>query len=91
MAEVGQSLLKYVRSGHMRSEEAGALLDDALAIPLELHDLAPLGGTALATAVVLQLSVYDSFYVVLADRLGVPLVTADKRMAAAAHDAVLLH
>ena len=37
-----------------------------------------------------KLSVYDACYVVLAEALDAPLVTADRRLAAATANAVLL-
>ena len=42
------------------------------------------------SSLVQQLSVYDACYVVLAEALDAPLVTADRRLAEATANAVLL-
>ena len=69
-------------------DAAGAL--EALAgLPLQLHgpELAP---AALGAAIDLGLSAYDGTYAALAESLDAPLVTADRRLAAAVPSAELL-
>jgi predicted nucleic acid-binding protein len=49
-----------------------------------------LAAPALDRAIASDLSVYDAYYVVLADALGATLVTADRTLAAAAASAELI-
>jgi len=51
--------------------------------PVRSHDLAGLLPRAFALALAHRVTVYDSLYVALAERLGVKLVTADLRLIAA--------
>jgi predicted nucleic acid-binding protein len=89
-AEVGNSLLKYVRADKMAVGDAVAALQTVVALPLQSHRLGKLAPSALALAVETGLSVYDCCYAVLAESLDAPLVTADRRLAAAVPLAELL-
>ena len=56
---------------------ARALLPDLLALPLQVWPVTELTERALAVAVALDVTVYDAAYLALADRLSIPLITAD--------------
>lgn len=72
-------LATYVKAGGATLEEAEALWGDALRLlapgEREVHM-----ESALALAAEKGISAYDAQYVVLASSLGVPLVTADRRL-----------
>lgn len=89
-AEVASSLVKYVRSGAMSASDAVATLDTVAGFPLHTHRLSDLASGALSLAVDTGLSAYDCCYAVLAELLGIPLVTADRRLAAAVPRAELV-
>jgi len=79
--ETGNGLAKEVRFGRVNLEQAESLLDDALALPIELVPDAEIASNALRAASRHDLSVYDASYIALAERLRAPLVTADRRLA----------
>jgi predicted nucleic acid-binding protein len=58
--------------------------------PVERHDDAALAVPSLELSLAAELSVYDGLYAVLAESLGVPLVTADRRLAERVPGAVLV-
>lgn len=89
-AEVGNSFLKYVRAEKMTPADAVTALETVVALPLRAHRLAELAPGALALAVETGLSVYDCCYAILAELIDGPLVTADRRLAAAVGQAELL-
>ena len=90
-AEVGSSLLKYVRAGRMTVGDAMAAIEIVIALPLRTHRLREaLAGRPRARGRDWRLSVYDCCYAVLAESLDAPLVTADRRLAAAVPAAELL-
>jgi predicted nucleic acid-binding protein len=89
-AEVGNSLLKYVRTGQMSAADAVAALQTVVAYPLRAHRLRELAPGALSLAIETGLSAYDCCYAVLAESLDAPLITADRRLAAAVQNAELL-
>lgn len=89
-AEVGSSLLKYVRADEMNVHDAVVALETVVALPLRSHRLAELAPGALALSVETGLSVYDCCYAVLAEAMSIPLVTADRRLAAAVPRAELI-
>jgi predicted nucleic acid-binding protein len=83
-AEVNSAIWKAVRRGSV--SPANALLAAEAAIrPFEmLFPLEPLQVRALALAMELDHPVYDCFYLALAERERAPLISADKRLLAAA-------
>ena len=87
--EVANALLGYVRVGALTLNDATAALDALAGVPWLLHGT-ELARAALGTALDLGLSAYDGTYAALAESLDVPLVTADRRLAAAAANAELL-
>jgi len=87
--EVANALLGYVRAGALRPAEATGALDVLLTLPLTRHG-AVLAPAALSVAVDLELSAYDGAYAALAEALDTVLVTADRRLAAAAPRAALV-
>lgn len=70
---------RQAANGSLTSEQAADALEDLLSLPLVVYPTAPLlrRGWDLRDNV----SAYDSCYVALAEALGCPLVTADKRLA----------
>ncbi len=90
VAEVSSALALAVRTERRSLEDAQSLFELLAASPIELHSTAPLASAAIALAATSELSAYDSFYAVLAHALEVPLVTADRRLAAAVPGAVLV-
>ena len=79
-AEVGNILWKKQMRGEMDAAAVPLAARWLLQAPLEVVDSASLLADALALAVQLQHSAYDCFYVALAERQDVPMVTADRRL-----------
>lgn len=80
-AEVVSALRSMARQGVVASDRARAAAARATALQLELHAFEPY----LPRVWELRdnLSVYDAWYVAVAEALGTPLVTADARLAQA--------
>jgi len=87
--EVANALLGYVRLDGLSIADATRALEALAGLPLRLHghELAP---AALGAAAELGLSAYDGTYAALAESLAAPLVTADRRLAAAVPSAQLV-
>ena len=88
--EVTNALSRYVTADRRDLESALASLDALPSSPIRLHASIGLAPMALELACAGGLSAYDAFYAVLAHVLEVPLVTADRRLAAAVAGSVLV-
>jgi predicted nucleic acid-binding protein len=86
-AECAHSLLRYVRGRTLEPRVALEKVAIVNALRLDVRPLQPLVGAAFAIAVDRALSVYDGCYLALAEAEDVVLVTADRRLAAAATNA----
>jgi predicted nucleic acid-binding protein len=80
-ADVLSALGRLARAGTLTAKEVSALLDTVARAPFARHPLTDLLGGAWSRRESLRLT--DALYVELADRLGVPLVTTDARLAKA--------
>lgn len=79
-AEVGNVMWKRWRRGDLSAEEAGETLRHFGRLPLRIQTSGPLMGTAWSVARRFDRSFYDGVYVALAERMGSPLVTADRKL-----------
>jgi predicted nucleic acid-binding protein len=84
--EVANALVRAERQGRLAPEQTGLVVEqieklpvalDETDVPVALHDVLDIARQAGLTA-------YDSAYLELAIRLGLPLATLDRRLAAAA-------
>lgn len=89
-AEVANSLLVHVRGGALDLTSAAATIDVLRRLPIRTAPLRELAVPALRLADARGLSAYDACYVVLAEQAEAALVTADRRVAEAAKDSILL-
>jgi predicted nucleic acid-binding protein len=81
--EVASALAAYVRAGRMRAPVAAELVNRCLDLPLAARPARDLVPAALVRSLQLELTVYDSAYVVLAEAADAVLVTADRELARA--------
>ncbi|MGH2998723.1 MAG: type II toxin-antitoxin system VapC family toxin [Gaiellaceae bacterium] len=88
--EVANSLRTYVRAKRVTRDGAIARLDEMLRWPIATVRLSELATGALTVGLDRGLTPYDACYVVLAELRGATLVTADRKLAAATPNAVLL-
>ena len=87
--EVANALLGYVRAGALTLTDAREALKSLAGVPFGVHGH-ELAAAALGAAFDLGLSAYDGTYAALAESLDAPLVTADRRLAAAVPSAELV-
>lgn len=86
--EVVQVLRRYSAVGDLGPGRATEALDDLAAIDVRRHDHEPLVAAMWRWRA--NLTMYDATYVALAEALDCPLVTLDRRLAAApAHPATI--
>ncbi len=90
LVEIANGLLRLVRGGRLTRVDAYGRVAKFLAAPVRTEPLGPLTLPALRVAHERTLSVYDAVYVVLAETLDAPLVTADRRLAVLTEKSVLI-
>lgn len=78
--EFANALCMAVRRGRLGSDGALAALDDFLQMPLSILEHDAILRRAYALAEQYARSVYDGSYLALAEYLGVPLYTGDRRL-----------
>jgi predicted nucleic acid-binding protein len=88
-AEVANSLVRLVRFDRIDVRRASSVYARVRGIPADTT-AADSMESAMQLALERRLSAYDAAYVVLAEALDAPLVTADRRLAEATEQAVLL-
>jgi predicted nucleic acid-binding protein len=81
LTECANILWKKVQLGDLKKDGATARLNALLAAPVEIATSRELLAPALKLAIELKHPVYDCLYLALAARRGIPLVTADARLA----------
>jgi predicted nucleic acid-binding protein len=79
-AECANILWKQVQRGGVTPAEAASHLATITAAPLQITPTLALAADALQVALAHGISAYDACYVALAQRLGIPLITADQRL-----------
>jgi predicted nucleic acid-binding protein len=84
LAETANAFWKAVRAGYMTPDEMQAAVAEMPGCFQRLASLRALAGDAAEIAILLNRPIYDCFYLALARRERAPLVTADRRLAAAA-------
>jgi len=89
-AEVANAVLVHQRAGRLTLARARHVLDAAVALPFATETVRSLAVASWGVASERGLSAYDACYVVLAETMGATLVTADKRLASATENAVLI-
>jgi len=80
-AEAANTLRGYELSGAIASEDAAAAHADLLRIPVTFHDYEDLADRIWQLRN--NITVYDAWYIALAEALEVPLATLDLRLARA--------
>lgn len=85
-AEVSKQLKRLERDGRMNALRAAEALDDHMGLVGDTSPLRPL--LPMAWSLRHNLSMPDAFYVALSMALSIPLLTRDRRLAAAAEDHV---
>jgi predicted nucleic acid-binding protein len=82
-AEVGNAIWALHRRTEMSEDVARGLIDDFSHAAFEVHSNRPQLTRAFAMAAILDHPIHDCIYLALAERLDVPLITADHRLIAA--------
>ena len=88
--ETANALLRLVRAGRSSPQAAATMLEAASSTQLVRYPSAQFTRAAFELAMDTGLSAYDAFYAVLSTMLDLPLVTADRKLAAAVDGSVLV-
>jgi predicted nucleic acid-binding protein len=83
-AEIGNAIWKRAAFSELSEGEALEALAIATGLFTAIVPMAALAARAIQIAIALKHPIYDCFYLALADRERVPLISADKRLLAAA-------
>ena len=78
--EIGNIVWKRVSFGQATAKDATDIIHALLGLNLYVHSSQPLLARAVEIGISTGRTVYDSLYVALAEREGVPLVTADRKL-----------
>ncbi len=84
LLECANVLWKAARFRGLPAEQAAQLLVDLVAFPFNVTPVGDLLPRALALGLAHGLSIYDSIYIAMAERLTCPLITVDGRQSQAA-------
>ena len=79
--ECANILWKQVQRGNATAEQATAHLAALYALPLQHTTTFDLSPNALPLALAHNISAYDACYLALAQRAGIPFITADEKLA----------
>lgn len=88
--ESTHALLRLLRAGRIDVDDARSLVLDVERTPLERYGSLRHAPPAFELAKTAELSGYDAFYAVLAELREIPLVTADRRLAAAVPNVIVV-
>ena len=88
--ETANALLQLVRVGRSSPQTAATMLEAAATSAIMRYSSVQFARPALEHAMDTGLSAFDAFNAVLAEALDLPLVTADRRLAAALNGSVLV-
>lgn len=80
LLEIGNVAAKKLRRAEVDAGAAAASVTFAQSLVVQFHDDRGLAGTALSLAIAHGFSSYDACYLALAERLGIPVLTADHRL-----------
>lgn len=79
-AEISNVIWKSLRRGKLNGAEALEAMKDLMALEVQVAQTREFLPSAFETAIESKIAVYDACYVELANRLDVPLVTADQSL-----------
>jgi len=77
--EVASVLRRHTGNGSLTAQQANAAIDDLLAFPITAYPTAPLLWRVWELRP--NVTAYDACYIALAEAVGFPLLTADRRLA----------
>ena len=78
LAEASNILRRLESARHLSRPQASAAQRDLLSLDMECHPFAPVAGRVWELRA--NLTCYDAWYVALAEALGCPLLTLDRRI-----------
>lgn len=84
VAEIGSAIWKMARKDELSPEDALRAFRTASGLVTRLVPLEELGQRAIEIAILLDHPIYDCFYLALAERERLPIVSADAKLLAAA-------